>query len=327
MKYTSNRQLEEKSKAELNKLISDVGWIYRVKDPDVGIDVEIEIVEGEEVTEKVIWIQLKATEDIDHNKKVTYSMHTKHLKYYETCHLPVIIIFWIKSKNEFYYLFAQEYIQEILSKNKPKWREQKNVSINFSSKLENIEELNTVATNGWLYILNRQFSKDPQFWLDGIPKSDNKTLKELTLKALFYYKKEKHAEAIKEYENILKVCNVFTTERMSILLHLSNSYYSLSNYEKALLNYKALLDIAKGNDKETLIGKGNALSGIGIVHRNKGDLDKALNYYEEALKIYKEIGYKYGEAANQCNIGVVYSEKGDLGVCPRNIPNSSYQYM
>jgi hypothetical protein len=53
--------LEEESKrAFINMLPSE--WIHRVKIPDFGIDMEVEIVEDGEVSAKVIWIQLKAIE-------------------------------------------------------------------------------------------------------------------------------------------------------------------------------------------------------------------------------------------------------------------------
>jgi len=41
-------------------------------------------------------------------------------------------------------------------------------------------------------------------------------------------------------------------------------------------------------------------------------LGKALKYLEEALKIDREIGYKQGEASDLGNIGLIYKAKGDL---------------
>jgi len=54
------------------------------------------------------------------------------------------------------------------------------------------------------------------------------------------------------------------------------------------------------------------LGNIGLIYRAKGDLDQALKYHQDALKIDKEIGYRQGEANQLGNIGLIYSAKGDL---------------
>ncbi len=41
-------------------------------------------------------------------------------------------------------------------------------------------------------------------------------------------------------------------------------------------------------------------------------MDNALKYLQDALKIHREIEYKQGEAADLGNIGLIYSDKGDL---------------
>jgi len=103
MKRTRQQQLEYESRLALRASLPK-GWIVRDQDPDVGIDLEIEIVENEIVTDKVIWVQVKATE----SKKSSisdipsYPMETQHLKYYESCRIPVIVVYGIKkSENVF----------------------------------------------------------------------------------------------------------------------------------------------------------------------------------------------------------------------------------
>jgi len=59
-------------------------------------------------------------------------------------------------------------------------------------------------------------------------------------------------------------------------------------------------------------GEASGLGNIGLIHSDKGDLDSALKYHQEALKIDKEIGYKQGEASDLGNIGLIYRDKGDL---------------
>ncbi len=55
-----------------------------------------------------------------------------------------------------------------------------------------------------------------------------------------------------------------------------------------------------------------ALGNIGIIYSDKGDLDQALRYLQQALEIDREIGYQQGVASDLGNIGLIYSDKGDL---------------
>jgi len=159
--------------------------------------------------------------------------------------------------------------------------------------------------------LNR--SSKATYWVDGIPKSDDKELKEHYLKALLLCRNDKYEDAIKEFENILRICIISPTEKMSILLNLGNAYYSLSQNDKALENYNASLRVTEKVGKKTALeGKAAALGNIGLIYSDKGDLDNALKYHQDALKIDREIGYKQGETLALGNIGLIYLNKGDL---------------
>jgi len=293
-------------------------WIPRNMNPDYGIDMEVQIAKGKKVTAKFLFFQIKATESIKQpHKSISCPIETRHLKHYEDLRLPIIILFWVKSENAFYYLFAQRFIKEELSAKDPKWRERETKTIEFpsSSRLKNAEALESIATDGYLYIAQQQLSASSSavYWLDGIPKSDDKELKEGMLKAFSLMIKEKHQDAIAELERLLKVCTVSPTQRMSILLNLGNSHLSLSQDDKALSNYTAILELSKKvGKKDAVEGKASALGNIGIIYRNKGDLDSALKYNQEALKIDREIRYRQGEANQLGNIGLIYGDKGDL---------------
>lgn len=288
MKYSREKQLEYESRLAFRNLLPK-RWIVRDLEPDVGIDMEVEIVEGEDVTNKVLWLQIKATESKRRNGKTcSYAMKTKHLKHYEASKLPVIVIYGIKQSAgnfDFYFLFAQKYITEVLSEEKPDWRGQKTITVRFSSKLENVEDLVNVATEGYLYVAAQQLNIQPNgahYWLDGIPQSDDKELKERTSKALTFMLNDRYCDAIKEFESILRVCTVSPTERMSVLLNLGNAYYSLSQNDNALKNYEAVLHLTgKVTEEDALEGKASALGNIGVIYSDKGDLDNALKYHQE----------------------------------------------
>jgi len=137
------------------------------------------------------------------------------------------------------------------------------------------------------------------YWVDGIPQSDDKELRERAFRFLTLMEKERYKEAIDEIEETLKVCILSPTEKMSILLNLGNAYYSLSQIDSALKNYKAILKLTKkATEKDAIKGKASALGNIGLIYSDKGDLDNALKCHQDALKIDREIGYKQGEASD-----------------------------
>jgi tetratricopeptide (TPR) repeat protein len=320
MKRPRQHVLEEESKRAFINLLPPE-WIYREKNPDYGIDMEVEIVEDGKVTNNVFWIQLKATESLMRTqKKITYNAETEHLKFWETERLPVLILYYIKSSNTFYYLFAQRYIRENLPVENPNWRKQKYATIKFplDSKLDDIKNLKSVASEGYFYVAQQQLNQKPEtksatYWLDGIPKSDDEELKQRTLKALSFAIGNKHPSAIREYDKILKELTISPSQRMSVLVNLGNAYYSISENDRALDNYKSMLELAKKvSQKDALEGKAAALGNIGLIYLDKEELAEALKYLKKALKIDKEIGHKKGEASSLGNIGLVYRDKGEL---------------
>jgi hypothetical protein len=94
--------LEEESKLALRNLLP-LEWVYREKIPKYGIDAEIEIVEEGKITNKVFWLQIKVLESKISDRQIfSCQMKTDHMKYFEDCHLPVVILCWVKSENCFY---------------------------------------------------------------------------------------------------------------------------------------------------------------------------------------------------------------------------------
>jgi serine phosphatase RsbU (regulator of sigma subunit)/tetratricopeptide (TPR) repeat protein len=66
-------------------------------------------------------------------------------------------------------------------------------------------------------------------------------------------------------------------------------------------------------ERKTYLGIiSDALNNIGYVYKTKGDIDLALKYYHESLKIHQEIGDKPGTATSLNNIGFVYRSQGNV---------------
>lgn len=318
MKRPRQHSLEYESRLALRSLLPSE-WIVRDKDPDYGIDMEVEIVEAGEVTNKVLWLQIKATETAKlHHGILSSHIRTANLKYYQGCSIPVVILNYIKQQDAFYCVFAQKYITEELCVVKPQWREQQTATVRFpqDSKLEDIGHLRSIATEGPFYIIQQQLGAregSAMYWLDGIPKSDNVELKERTLEGLEYSSVGNYRAAIAEFEDILRVCTISPTEKIATLLNLGNSHMAMSNWDASLKNYEAILVLVdKVDEAHRLEAKAGALGNIGIIYRFTIELDEALKYHQLALALHREISCKLGEASCLGNMGLIYRAKGDF---------------
>jgi tetratricopeptide (TPR) repeat protein len=62
----------------------------------------------------------------------------------------------------------------------------------------------------------------------------------------------------------------------------------------------------------------------GMIYRNKGELDKALGYYEESLRLQTDEKEK---ATTYNNIAIIYVDKGELskgcGILPKGDRNTA----
>ncbi|MHA2247181.1 MAG: tetratricopeptide repeat protein [Candidatus Hodarchaeales archaeon] len=65
-----------------------------------------------------------------------------------------------------------------------------------------------------------------------------------------------------------------------------------------------------------------AINNIGLVFQQKGDIDNALDYFRQSLAIFQEIGNKYDIPGCLSNIGVIYRRKGDFTKALENYQQS-----
>ena len=54
-------------------------------------------------------------------------------------------------------------------------------------------------------------------------------------------------------------------------------------------------------------GEGTTLNNIGVIYDARGQMDEALDYYQQALAIRREVGDRSGEGTTLNNIGEVYA--------------------
>lgn len=54
------------------------------------------------------------------------------------------------------------------------------------------------------------------------------------------------------------------------------------------------------------------LSGLGLVHQERGELDDAIEVFKKSLDLYIEQDAKYGMANVYCDLGNVHKLRGDF---------------
>ena len=85
------------------------------------------------------------------------------------------------------------------------------------------------------------------------------------------------------------------------------------NYTILITLYRQLLPPDPLND-EILLSKemkGFVFGDLGLIFMQLGYVRKAIEYYEQALKISREIGDRRGEGADLGNLGLAYSDLGE----------------
>ncbi|MCL5037559.1 MAG: tetratricopeptide repeat protein [Chloroflexi bacterium] len=161
---------------------------------------------------------------------------------------------------------------------------------------------------------------EPVYLLDGIPYSDNSDLVESIGKITLLISRNKYNEASDE---IKKAQLLVTTpsQKMALYLLEGSCKYSLGRQKDAEKDLNEILEIADSIRQKTggeIPGKdirsleAAALGNISLIYQDRGELDKALRYHEDALKIHREIGYRQGEASDLINIGLIYQARGEL---------------
>ncbi|GAI36357.1 unnamed protein product, partial [marine sediment metagenome] len=158
---------------------------------------------------------------------------------------------------------------------------------------------------------------DATWFVDGVPYSDDAEVVKYLTSVIKFMDEGKNLEAVKVVERC-RILTMAPKERMIFSGIAGNCYRILGKLSMAENYFKDALKISERRDlqeiyKEDLIlTRAATLGNIGLIYGDKGDLDKALEHYQEALKICREIGYKRGEANGLGNIGNVYIDKGDL---------------
>lgn len=96
-------QLEEISRRRFRESIPPT-WVVREKSDDYGIDVEVEIFEGNKATGLIFYVQLKATDDSGKKQKI--SMKTSTLDYFRNLDVKTIIARYCSSDDTIFWRWS-----------------------------------------------------------------------------------------------------------------------------------------------------------------------------------------------------------------------------
>jgi len=154
MKRPESHVIADEAVAILTGLLPSE-WISRTIQKDYGLDLEVELVDGDEVTGARLWFQVKGTRRLKRIRSIPYSIHaarpsrpaqqpkecisfeieTKMLEYSLRCDFPVLLAVVDVRRNAAYWLPLRDHVEIVLDHQKPRWAEQQTVSL--SIPLEN----------------------------------------------------------------------------------------------------------------------------------------------------------------------------------------------
>ncbi len=132
-------------------------------------------------------------------------------------------------------------------------------------------------------------------------------------KAAELAKANKHREAIEHLASCLGP-EMGAGDRAAIHLLMGNAYLATGKPVQAEAAYRKSLAAAEAiaSTREKKEAQATALGNLGIIFRQRGELEKALEHYQKALQIHKEIGHRLGEASDLGDLGIVFGQKDDL---------------
>lgn len=98
-------ELEDQSRTTFRALVQP--WVFRDKNPDYGIDGEVELFSIEKkATGDQFLVQLKATDQLRGKPRI--SLAIEWIEYYRSLELPVLLAIWVRNTNQFYWTWAAQ---------------------------------------------------------------------------------------------------------------------------------------------------------------------------------------------------------------------------
>lgn len=117
-------------RAVISELPAD--WLIRnLEERDYGVDLQIEIFDGDEPTGQIAHIQIKGTDSAFNGVPKFGSFPVKTIGYAERFSAPFFVFHTSTKTKETYFVWLQKYAATRLTLDSPDWRSQDSVTINF----------------------------------------------------------------------------------------------------------------------------------------------------------------------------------------------------
>src|ERR1700731_551185 len=137
-----DKSFETGRKAELIlQSLLPAGWLWRVQSPDRHVDFVVEIDDRGKPTGLQFCVQIKGRSKVASKKpRLSLRMETKHLTYYrDKARLPVFIVLVDVIKKKAYWLFAQKYLRDEVSRSDVDSKKSLTLKIDRSDSFSNLD--------------------------------------------------------------------------------------------------------------------------------------------------------------------------------------------
>ncbi len=122
-----------------------------------------------------------------------------------------------------------------------------------------------------------------------------------------YLKAQDYARAETEARSLLQRPNLARTEQRAAHLCLGRAYHDMGRTRDALPAFQQVEALSQTSEELAV-----AYNFLGVTYGHLGDLDRAELYDQRALKAFKELGDKSREANSLNNLAIVVEKKGDV---------------
>ena len=133
---------------------------------------------------------------------------------------------------------------------------------------------------------------------------------EFYLRGNVKWKKRKNKDDIEIARKLYRKAIEIDGNLFRAINHLAFSYQVLGDFNEAMKLYKSSLKKAEQNEDKVYIA--GSLRGIGMVYSGLEKYEEHFKYVNKSRKIFQDIGNNYGIAITTHDIGNYYSKKGDF---------------
>ncbi|HID9489102.1 TPA: DUF4365 domain-containing protein [Pseudomonas aeruginosa] len=131
-KRTREHRVDEKAVSMIGDMLVD-DWLVRSQEGrDYGIDLQMERYDGERPTGDFIFVQVKGTEAAfsSENEKLS-GFPVKTVNYAMLFSVPFFVFYASVSSRRVKFVWLQKYVEFVLEKTRPGWRDQESVTLEF----------------------------------------------------------------------------------------------------------------------------------------------------------------------------------------------------